>query len=67
MAASAGVLASSNAVEKAEMLIRYRLSLYAFIGAHSRAPPFPGLTFGFDYNARPIGDAPYQQLSPRRN
>lgn len=67
MAASAGVLASSTAVEKAEMLIGYRLSLYTFVGAKVQAPPSLGLTSSFDFNARPIGDAPYQQLSPRRN
>lgn len=44
MTASAGALASRTAVEKAVMLIGFRLSLYTFIGALVRTQPFPGLT-----------------------
>lgn len=65
--ASAGALARKTAVEKAIMLIGYRLSLYTFVGAKFRAPPFPGPSLSFHYNAGSIGDVHYQQLSIRRN
>ena len=67
MTASAGALASRMAVEKAVMLIGYRLSLYTFIGATFRTQPFSGLTGSQGCGVRRLGDAPYQQLSTGRN